>query len=67
MWPIRGVGAFAAVMLASMVNPAPDRQPTPKTDRRRQPSPNDVGPVVDTTPESKRARRRRVAREQNGS
>ncbi len=29
----------------------------------RDPSPNDFGPVIDSTRESKRARRRRLARE----
>jgi hypothetical protein len=27
------------------------------------PAPNDIGPVIDTTPESKRARRRRLAKQ----
>jgi hypothetical protein len=29
----------------------------------QSPAPNDAGPVVDTTPESKRAKRRRLTRE----
>lgn len=29
----------------------------------RDPSPNDLGPVIDSTKESKRARRRRLAKE----
>ncbi len=36
----------------------PRRRPGLKT----YPAPNDVGPVIDSTPESKRARRRRLAK-----
>jgi hypothetical protein len=32
-------------------------------DPYRGPAPNDIGPVIDTAPESKRARRRRLAKQ----
>ena len=39
-----------------------EEQPRRKVHPLREPSPNDFGPVVDTTPESRRARRRRLAK-----
>lgn len=59
----------AALAMASMHGGSPlfaDDWPTdPKPRKRnplRSPAPNDFGPVVDSTPESKRARRRRLAK-----
>ena len=60
---IGGMMAMHAVSLA--ISPVADVQ---RPERRKRPSfepdfiPNDHGPVIDTTPESKRARRRRLAR-----
>jgi hypothetical protein len=49
----------------AMISSAPlenySERPPRKRARRKAP-PNDFGPVIDTTPESKRARRRRLAK-----
>ncbi len=58
--------ALAAAFYGAAFVPAREREPEPqprKKHRRRGPAPNDAGPVIDTTPESKRARRRRMAKE----
>lgn len=57
-----GMGAALAMQAVNLVisdEPAVRRG---KVHPLRDPSPNDFGPVIDTTPESKRARRRRLAR-----
>lgn len=63
------LGALLSIGLLASSPPArlniveriPSPEPEPKPMRR--PTPMDTGPVIDTTPESKRARRRRLARE----
>lgn len=59
----------AALGMASVRAGSPlfvDDWPTDPKPRKRNPlrgpAPNDFGPVVDSTPESKRARRRRLAK-----
>lgn len=42
---------------------APVERPEPAPKPKRTTPPRDLGPIIDTTPESKRARRRRLARE----
>lgn len=61
-------GAFAALAAAGIVASSRggdilrvDGWPDPNVQPMRRPAP--TGPVIDTTPESKRARRRRLARE----
>lgn len=66
MRSIMGMGALAAALALSSVASVSisdqiDRRPR-KPRAPRNPTPNDFGPVVDTTPESKRARRRRLAK-----
>lgn len=65
MRSILGLGAIAALASMHLASPAissvePIRRR--KVHPPRNPAPNDFGPVIDTTPESKRARRRRLAR-----
>lgn len=65
---IAGLGAMAALAAMAFVGgPEIGRDPAPVPRRKglmpRDSVPNDFGPVIDTTPESKRARRRRLARE----
>lgn len=57
-------GLMAAAMLASLGGALafPSERPTSRPSRRPSLSPNDHGPVIDTTKESKRARRRRLAK-----
>lgn len=64
MWPIKGLslGLLAAAMAVMMEPLEPAPRPKPIRARDRKLSPNDVGPVIDTSPESKRARRRRLAK-----
>lgn len=67
---MKNIGSFGAVMAALTALRRPnylysgfdqfERKPSAKP---RMPPPNDEGPVIDTTKESKRARRRRLARE----
>lgn len=60
------LAAAAAALFGGQTMPFQDEVNEPrsrKKQRRRDPAPNDTGPVVDTTPESKRARRRRLAKE----
>ena len=64
---IASMGISMALTAAGLVGlntdyQVPDR-PRRKVHPLRDPSPNDFGPVIDTTPESKRARRRRLAKE----
>jgi hypothetical protein len=61
-------GLAAALLAASMTSPYSDlfHTETPRRAPKTRPtSPNDHGPVIDTTPESKRARRRRIAKAAN--
>lgn len=64
-----GAAMAAAGILTSNVGlrivPEADLAP-PLKPYRPKPGPNDFGPVIDTTPESKRARRRRLARAVKG-
>lgn len=61
-------GLAAAILAASMVSSMGGDPIYAETRRQKQerkprlPSPNDCGPVIDTTRESKRARRRRLAK-----
>lgn len=66
------IGLGAALALAGSIAPYDfrgwpdddlDRRPARRQRPPREPAPNDIGPVFDSTPESKRARRRRLARE----
>lgn len=66
MRSILGLGAAIALAGLHVASPAivdtrPDRSRRGPPDYR-DPAPNDFGPVIDTTPESKRARRRRLAK-----
>lgn len=56
--------ALAGVHVASPNFDAPTqaRKPGLMQERLRGPAPNDFGPVADSTPESKRAKRRRRAK-----
>lgn len=61
------VGLGAALALAghsfqSFATPDAPRDAKRERPTFRASAPNDFGPVIDTTPESKRARRRRLAR-----
>lgn len=64
MRSIYGLGA--ALLIAQMTSPVAltysTTEPPRKAARIRNSAPNDLGPVIDTAPESKRARRRRLAR-----
>ena len=61
---IGSAAAAAAMLLASSMTPLTRMvpPPEPKTTRRFK-EPVNSGPVIDTTPESKRAKRRRLTRE----
>lgn len=61
---IGSAAAAAAMLLASSMTPLTRMVPSPepKTTRRFK-EPVNSGPVIDTTPESKRAKRRRLTRE----
>lgn len=54
------IGAISASTLVVTLAPAESSRSYPY--RGKSPAPNDVGPVVDTTKESKRAKRRRLAK-----
>lgn len=72
---MRSVGILGAIIAAGAVAASSredvilsegdwtDRRPSRRVHPLRDPAPNDLGPVIDTTPESKRARRRRLAKE----
>ena len=66
-----GLGAAFAALGAIHMEPLSPRPAVPRMgwpwDDEGQYIPNDHGPVIDTTPESKRARRRRLARQSAAS
>ncbi|MEO3386055.1 hypothetical protein [Mesorhizobium sp. CAU 1741] len=55
------LGSLLAIAAAAEAVDAPPRPSRPPRPARRQ-APIDGSPVIDTTPEGKRARRRRLAR-----
>lgn len=72
-----GIGPSLAIAAAAMLfqtpphmqvyraddyDDAPPRKPKPKPSPKLRRAQVETGPIVDTTPESKRARRRRLAR-----
>ena len=68
MRSILGLGAALAVASLHVASPNFDAPvPRRKGLAPRNSAPNDFGPVIDTTPESKRARRRRLARQERKS
>lgn len=70
MYSRSGLGAAAIALAgAAMLVAQPmylDHEPRRPAKRRFPRPPEQTGPVVDTTPESKRAKRRRLARQQGG-
>lgn len=58
-----GSYAIAAALMAVAAIDEPYERANPHREPRRFKEPVNSGPVIDTTPESKRAKRRRFARE----